>query len=298
MELENVLGGLGGALVAAGAAILGVEASADDGGTALALVVPSIVVVIAAYLVVTKVSRHIAVMSAATAGVVIGLLGASAGLFGSDSDSAVWLLFFAIGCVAAYVSPVFFGRHGLLTAALLAMWGVIVTDGLGSAADPFGIPGLDGDLNDSGATGTLALILGLMALVGVVVLDRRGLRGIGTSVAAVAAVSTAFGVVGVLADTGSSAVLAQPVAVGQFWLSAVIALALAAYGGYAGRRGSALTGVIVAAFSLLVVVLDLGTDSSGELNTTIVVIFLLTVGLGLVVGAMRVRAVLPTSPPQ
>lgn len=134
MELENVLGGLGGALVAAGAAILGVEASADDGGTALALVVPSIVVVIAAYLVVTKVSRHIAVMSAATAGVVIGLLGASAGLFGSDSDSAVWLLFFAIGCVAAYVSPVFFGRHGLLTAALLAMWGVIVTDGLGSAA--------------------------------------------------------------------------------------------------------------------------------------------------------------------
>jgi uncharacterized protein DUF2510 len=279
VRLSIALAGVGGAAAAIGiaAAIVG------DGGDSRARIgIAAVVIVVIAYAIRLGVKSQPEVRSAAVGAAVIGIPGLATATTSTNVGGGT-LVLAAVLLVAAWSLPGMLGRPLMLGAGAVGLVIALTTigDDTASSTDVF-----DFGVADVIGGKTWVFVIAAIALLAMVWwLDAHGYHGVGTSLVVAAILATAFAVVKVVEDLGST---------GSALLLAIAGLAIAAVGNNGQRRASTWFGVAVVAIGTVAVFASaIEPNSAADLATTLIIS-----GVALIVAPGLLKAIRASRSPQ
>jgi hypothetical protein len=285
--LGHAIGAGGGALVAVGVIVLGIDSAEDDGSGGVGALLSVLLVVVA---LVVMLRTPGPVRSGCVAAVVIGAPSLWFFAITVESSSGSLTAFYLLSVAsltALYLLGPTRGRAVLLGVALLFVWGWIAgevagTNELGEIQTESSTS-FDEDFEEeeefpeSGAetdAGVVSLVIGAAYLAGAWWLDRQQRQGVATPFVVGGIVAAVTGAIIVGVDAG---------AIGGGILAVVVGLGI----GYVGavgrdRRASTWLGALTATVGVTVVVGDIVDPDDSAVAFAV---FVMLVGAGIVVGA-------------
>jgi hypothetical protein len=264
VHLSIALAGVGGAAAAAGIATAIVGDSISNRARTIAA---AVVVVALAYAVRIAVKSQPEVRAAAVGAAAVGIPGLAAGITNADSAGGTFVLAAAL-LVLAWALPIMRGRPLLLgIGAISVVLALASTSNDTSAStDVFDL----GAADVIGGSSWLFVLAAIVFLAMVWFLDAEGYHGVGTSLIVAAILATAFAVLKVVVNLGST---------GAALILALTGLAVAIVGDHGQRRATTWFGVAVAAIGTVAFfAAALEPSSTGDAAST-----LIFAGLALVV---------------
>lgn len=256
VHLSIALAGAGGAAAASG---LAVAIIGDSNSSKPRNVVAAATVVVIAYVLRLGVKSQPEMRSAAVGAAAVGIPGLAAATT-NVGDGGGTLVLAAVLLIAAWALPGMRGRPLLLGAGAVALVLALTTFG-NNTADGTEVFDL-GPADVIGGEAWLFVIVAVAFLAMVWWLDENGFHGVGTSLVVAAILATAFGVLKVVQDLGST---------GAALLLAAAGLAVAVVGDHGQRRATTWFGVAVAAVATIAAFFSaLEPSSTGGTASTLI----------------------------